>query len=206
MIRETRTIMLDGVGGQGIIMASKILIDGLIQADYDVKSSEVHGMAQRGGSVITQLRYGDRVYSSLVGEGAVDVLFAMEKLEAMRYAHFLKKDGLLLMNEMEIPPASVLTGESSYPGDINERLGALPVKFFPIAAEAKARELGNVRVMNVIMAGALIKLIGLADDLDWSAVVTAAVKPQYKELNLEAFRSGMELVRHSRPQVLVCNR
>ncbi|MGD0152560.1 MAG: indolepyruvate oxidoreductase subunit beta [Thermacetogeniaceae bacterium] len=203
MTRETRTIMLAGVGGQGIILASKILIDGLIRANYDVKSSEVHGMAQRGGSVITQLRYGDKVYSSLVGEGAVDVLFAMEKLEAMRYAHFLKKDGILLMNEMEIPPAPVLIGQVPYPRDVNERLEALPVKFFPIAADIRARELGNVRVVNVIMVGALIKLIGLADGLDWSVVVAAAVKPQYKALNLEAFRAGMELARHSQPQALV---
>lgn len=194
MARETKTIMLTGVGGQGIILASTILINGLLKANYDVKGSEVHGMAQRGGSVVTQLRYGDKVYSPLVGAGAVDLLFAMEKLEAARYAHMLKKNGILLMNEMEIPSAPIMTGKVPYPRDIEERLSALPISFHSIPADEKARELGNPRVVNVIMLGAMIKLCGLDRELDWKEVVAAVVKPRFRELNLKAFEVGMKLV------------
>lgn len=116
MAQGTKRIMLAGVGGQGILLASRILSAGLIKAGYDVKSSEVHGMAQRGGSVVTQLSYGEKVYSPIVGAGAVDLLITLEKLEALRYVHFLKRNGTLLMNEREIPSLPILTGAVDYPG------------------------------------------------------------------------------------------
>jgi len=194
MARETKTIMLTGVGGQGIVLVSTILINGLLKADYDVKSSEVHGMAQRGGSVVTQVRYGDKVYSPLVGAGAVDMLFAMEKMEAARYAHMLKKNGILLMNETEIPSVPVMIGKIPYPKDINERLSALPISFHSIPATEKARELGNTRVANIIMLGAMLKLSGLAKELYWKKIVAATVKPHFRELNLKALETGMNLV------------
>jgi indolepyruvate ferredoxin oxidoreductase beta subunit len=186
--------MLAGVGGQGILLASRVLTTGLIAAGFDVKSSEVHGMAQRGGSVITQLAYGQKVYSSLYGAGVFDLLVSLEKLEALRYIHFLKKNGVLLVNEKEIPPLPVLTGAAVYPQDVDQRLTSYPVVLHLIAADTKAAELGNPRVMNMIILGALIKLLHLEQITDWSQLVSEAVKPQFREVNLQALQAGLGMV------------
>ncbi len=194
MAQKVKRIMLAGVGGQGILLASRILSEGLIKAGYDVKSSEVHGMAQRGGSVVTQLSYGEMVYSPIAGAGAVDLLITLEKLEALRYVHFLKKDGILLMNEREIPSLPILTGAVEYPQDIEKRISEYPVTLHTIDADHEAEELGNLRVMNVVLLGALIKLAELEDLVDWPSVVAESVKPAYREINLKALAAGAELV------------
>ncbi|AOQ24801.1 hypothetical protein MTAT_03950 [Moorella thermoacetica] len=187
----TKSIMIVGVGGQGIILACRILTSGLIKSGYDVKSSEVHGMAQRGGSVVTQLCYGQKVYSPLVGEGAVDVLMALEKLEALRYVHFLKRKGLLLVNDLEIPSLPVITGKATYPEGIPERLKSFDLTLYSIPAASVARELGNNRVMNIIMLGAMIALTGLEQLISWVDIVREAVRPQYQDLNQRAFEMGL---------------
>lgn len=194
MAQETKRIMLAGVGGQGILLVSRILSNGLIKAGYDVKSSEVHGMAQRGGSVVTQLSFGEKVYSPIVGAGAVDLLITLEKLEALRYVHFLKKNGTLLMNEREIPSLPIMTGAVEYPTDIKEQLSNYPVSLYSIDADSEAEKLGNMRVMNVVLLGAMVKLAGLAGLVDWSAVVAEEVKPAYRDINIKAFSAGTNLV------------
>lgn len=194
MEQGTKRIMFAGVGGQGIILATRVLAEGLIAAGYDVKSSEVHGMAQRGGSVVTQLSYGKKVYSPLVGAGAVDVLVTLEKLEALRYVHFLKRNGILLVNEREIPSLPVLTGKVSYPEDIAERLAQYPVSLHFLDADCEAEKLGNLKVMNIVLLGGLVKLAGLEQVVDWPEIISGAVKPQYREINAQAFRVGLALV------------
>lgn len=194
MAKGTKRVMFAGVGGQGILLASRVLAEGLLRAGLDVKSTEVHGMAQRGGSVVTQVCFGERVYSPLVGPGAIDILVALEKLEALRYVHFLKKNGILLANKREIPSLPVLTGAASYPRDIEERLSSFPVSLYLIDADREAERLGNHRVMNMVLLGALVRLAGLAGLVDWKEVVAGAVRPQYREVNLRALEAGMHLV------------
>ena len=194
MARDKKRIMLVGVGGQGILLASRILTTGLIEGGYDVKASEVHGMAQRGGSVVTQLAFGDKVYSPLNGPGVFDILVSLEKLEGIRYLHFLKKGGILLVNRKEIPSLPVISGAAIYPADLAERMASYPVSLHLIDADASALKLGNPRVMNVVILGALIKLLKLTDLVDWREQVVAAVKPQFQEVNQKALEIGLNIV------------
>jgi indolepyruvate ferredoxin oxidoreductase beta subunit len=194
MEQGTKRIMFAGVGGQGIILVTRVFAEGLIAAGYDVKSSEVHGMAQRGGSVVTQLSYGKKVYSPLVGAGAVDVLVTLEKLEALRYVHFLRRNGTLLVNERMIPSLPILTGKITYPEDIAERLAQYPVSVHFLDADLEAEKLGNLRVMNIVLLGGLVKLAGLEKMVDWPEIISGAVKPQYREINTQAFEAGLALV------------
>jgi indolepyruvate ferredoxin oxidoreductase beta subunit len=194
MVRDKKRIMLVGVGGQGILLASRILTTGLIAGGYDVKASEVHGMAQRGGSVVTQLAFGDKVYSPLNGPGVFDILVSLEKLEGIRYLHFLKKGGILLVNRKEIPSLPVISGAATYPADLAERMASYPVSLHLIDADASALQLGNPRVMNVVILGALIKLLQLTDLVNWREQVAAAVKPQFQEVNQKAFEIGLNMV------------
>ncbi len=194
MTRDRKRIMLVGVGGQGILLASRILTTGLIEAGYDVKASEVHGMAQRGGSVVTQLAYGDKVYSPLNGPGVFDILVSLEKLEGIRYLHFLKKGGILLVNRKEIPSLPVISGAATYPADLAERMASYPVSLHLIDADAAAEQLGHPRVMNVVILGALIKLLKLTDLVDWHEQVAATVKPQFQDVNLKALEVGLNIV------------
>ena len=153
---KTKNIMIVGVGGQGTLLTSRVL-GGIIQeAGYDVKLSEVHGMAQRGGSVVTFVRYGEKVYEPIVEEGQADVLIAFEKLEAMRYAHFLKKDGVLIVNDQRMDPMTVVTGAMEYPEKILETLSER-FKVVSVDAMAEAKKLGNARVFNTIIIGVAAK-------------------------------------------------
>lgn len=189
---EVKNILLVGVGGQGTILASKILTSGLMKAGYDVKMSEVHGMSQRGGSVSTQVRYGDKVYSPIVGRGSADVIVAFEKMEALRWLDHLKIGGKMVVNDFQINPLSVNLGQAEYPEGVLEELEKFcEVQAFKAAEIAK--ELGNPKAMNVVLLGALVKSIGGLDDIDWDAEVEANVKPKFAELNKNAFRAGYEL-------------
>ncbi|MDR1797756.1 MAG: indolepyruvate oxidoreductase subunit beta [Clostridiales Family XIII bacterium] len=185
-------VMLVGVGGQGAILTSRILTQGLIRAGFDVKMSEVHGMAQRGGSVSTQVRYGEKVYSPLFGKGAGDVMVAFERMEALRYAAFLKPGGLAVVNDYRITPMSVAAGGASYPEDA---VGAMAEKFRTVAVKAGdiAVELGNARCMNVVLFGALARALGLTDlpGVDWEEVVRSVVPEKLVELNLAAYKAGL---------------
>ena len=148
----TKNIMIVGVGGQGTLLTSRILGGLAIEAGYDVKLSEVHGMAQRGGSVVTFVRYGENVYEPIVEEGQADIIIAFEKLEAMRYAHFLKKDGALVVNDWRIDPMPVVTGVAEYPENIIEKLSS-EYNVYSVNATEEAKKLGNSRVFNLIVLG-----------------------------------------------------
>lgn len=189
---DVKNILFVGVGGQGIILASKILSKGLIDAGYDVKMSEVHGMAQRGGSVTTQIRYGKKVYSPIIGIGLADIIVSFEKMEAMRWIEYLKPLGKLVVNDYSIPPAPVLSGKVEYPKGIVEELNE-KVTTIAIDAAEEAKQLGNIKTQNLIMLGALIKAMGI-DEVDWESVIKEEVKDKFVDINLKAFNIGKDLV------------
>lgn len=187
---KVTSILLVGVGGQGAILVSKVLTQGLIEAGYDVKMSEVHGMSQRGGSVSTQVRFGDKVYSPIIGRGEADIMVSFEKMEAVRYAEFLKPDATVIVNDYEIVPMTVATGEMEYPQGLLEELKA-NYKTLAINAGQIAIEQGNARSMNIVLFGAMVKALGM-DDIDWEGVLRKVLKPSILEVNLKAFRAGYE--------------
>lgn len=187
---ERKSALLVGVGGQGAILTAKILVAGLMEAGYDVKMSEVHGMSQRGGSVSTQVHWGEKVYSPVIGPGAADVMVAFEKMEAVRYAGFLKPEGVAVINDYEIPPSTVAAGLAEYPQDC---LKAMKSHFRCLAlnAGATALELGNAKCMNVVLFGAMTRALGM-DDIDWEAIIRRTVPTASLELNLRAYRAGQK--------------
>jgi indolepyruvate ferredoxin oxidoreductase, beta subunit len=186
-----KSILLVGVGGQGTILVSKILTQGLIQAGYDVKMSEIHGMAQRGGSVSTQVRYGDKVYSPIIGRGAADILVAFEKMEAVRYAEFLKPSGIAVINDYAIAPMPVAAGMAVYPeGSIEAMAKAFKTIFFN--ATEIAQKIGNPKTMNIVLFGAMVKAFGMTG-IDWEPVFRTQLPEKLLEVNLKAFRAGMEV-------------
>lgn len=188
----TKSILLVGVGGQGTILASKILTLGLMEAGYDVKMSEIHGMSQRGGSVSSQVRYGEQVFSPVIEKGAADIIVAFEKMEALRSLDYLKGDGTLVVNNEEIPSMSVITGDEEYPKDVLEEIGK-HVKEKVVDASKLARELGNEKAANIILLGTIIKAMGL-ESINWDAILEANIKPQFVELNKKALQVGMGAV------------
>jgi len=190
-MNEVKSILFVGVGGQGTILASKVLTEGLLKHGYDVKMSEVHGMAQRGGSVTTQVRFGKKVYSPLIEKGTADVIVSFEKSEAARWMPFLKKDGYLVVNDYEIYPIPVLIGAEKYPENVNERLKAAVEKTIIVDAAGIAEELGNIKAQNVVLLGTLIKALGL-DNIDWNEVLEGSVPPKAVELNKKALAKGLE--------------
>lgn len=191
---EVKNILLCGVGGQGIILASKILATGLIKAGYDVKMSEVHGMAQRGGSVTTQVRYGDKVYSPIIGKGQADVLVSFEKMETPRWIDFIKPEGRVVINDYEIPSATILSGAANYPKGVLEDISSKVNTTIFKAAEL-AENLGNIKTMNVIIVGALVKALGLENMIDWTEVIQETVKGKFIDINVKAFNIGLDQVK-----------
>lgn len=185
-----KNILLVGVGGQGTILASKILSSGLIAAGYDVKMSEVHGMAQRGGSVTTQVRYGEEVFSPIIGKGQADILVSFETMEALRWLDFLKPEGAAVVNDYKIPSAPILMGKQDYPAGVLEILQA-KVRTTVIKAAEIAENLGNAKAMNVVLFGSLVKAMQLAD-IDWEREIANTVAPKTLEINLKAFKAGLE--------------
>jgi len=190
---KTYNVLMCGVGGQGIILASKILSTGLIKAGYDVKMSEVHGMAQRGGSVTTQVRFGEKVFSPIIGLGQADLLVSFEKMETERWLSYLSKKGKIIINDYEIPSAPILTGKIKYPQNIIEDIET-EADTTSIPAEETAMALGNLKTLNVIIVGALIRALSLEDITDWHEVIKACVKPSFYELNKRAFDAGIALI------------
>ncbi len=188
-------IMIVGVGGQGTLLTSRIL-GGLAEtAGYDVKLSEVHGMAQRGGSVVTYVRYateGEAVTEPIVEEGCADVLIAFERLEAKRYAHFLKKNGALIVNDQRIDPMPVITGAAEYPENILEELRQ-KYSVYSINAMEKAEELGNTRVFNTIVLGMAARHMNYTKE-QWIEVIKAKVPPKTVDINLAGFEVGYNSV------------
>lgn len=189
---ERKSALLVGVGGQGAILAAKILVAGLMEAGYDVKMSEVHGMSQRGGSVSTQVHWGEKVYSPVIGPGAADVMVAFEKMEAVRYAEFLKPEGVAVINDYEIPSSTVAAGLAEYPQGCLETMKS-HFRCLTLNAGAIALELGNAKCMNVVLFGAMTRALGM-DDIDWEAVIRRTVPAASLELNLRAYCAGREAV------------
>lgn len=190
MVNNTKNIMIVGVGGQGTLLTSRIL-GGITQdAGYDVKLSEVHGMAQRGGSVVTFVRYGEKVAEPIVEEGQADLLIAFEMLEAKRYAHFLKKDGVLVVNEQRIDPITVVTGAAVYPEGIVEELEK-EYTVYKINAMEEALKLGNSKVFNIIVLGMAAKHMDFSKE-DWLKVIEKTVPPKTVDINKKAFLLGFE--------------
>ncbi|MDE1987108.1 MAG: indolepyruvate oxidoreductase subunit beta [Alphaproteobacteria bacterium] len=185
---ETTSLMLVGVGGQGTVLVTTILAKGLVAAGHDVKMAEVHGMAQRGGSVSTQVRYGDVVHSPIVGKGGVDVLVSFEAMEALRWLEFVKPEGKVIVNDYHIPSAPILTGQQPYPEGVIETLKS-KVDTTAIKAVDIAGEIGDPRVMNVVLFGALVQAIDLSH-IDWETVISSTVKEGFIDLNLAAYRAG----------------
>ncbi|MBR3769004.1 MAG: indolepyruvate oxidoreductase subunit beta [Lachnospiraceae bacterium] len=190
MANNTKNIMIVGVGGQGTLLTSRILGGITVDAGYDVKLSEVHGMAQRGGSVVTFVRYGEKVAEPIVEEGQADLLIAFETLEAKRYAHFLKKDGVLVVNEQRIDPITVVTGVATYPEGIVEELEK-EYTVYKINAMDEALKLGNSKVFNIIVLGMAAKHMDFSKE-DWLKVIEKTVPPKTVEINKKAFLLGFE--------------
>lgn len=187
-----KSILLVGVGGQGTILASKLLITGLMEAGYDVKMSEIHGMSQRGGSVSSQVRYGDKVESPVIEIGGADILVSFEKMEALRWLKYLKTNGKVVVNDFEIGSMPILSGKLDYPENILEELKN-NVETRVINAAKEAKELGNSKVMNVILLGTIIKLMGLTE-INWEKIIKENVKEKFIDINLKAIKVGMNLV------------
>ena len=187
--------LLCGVGGQGTILASDVLTQVGVQAGYDAKKAEVHGMAQRGGSVTSHVRWAEKVYSPLIAKGEVDVLVAFEKLEALRHIEFLRPGGTVVVNDHEIIPITVTSGGAEYPDDehIRSVLAQVTGDVRWVDGMTIAEELGNVRVANVVLLGALSSLLDVPESI-WLEVIEKRVPARYVELNRSAFRRGREAV------------
>ena len=188
----TKSIILVGVGGQGTITTSSILAKGLIEEGFDVKMSEIHGMSQRGGTVVTQIKYGDKVYSPIIGEGEADLIVSFEKAEAARALPYLKKGGTIVTDDRQIFPMTVLTGAAVYPEDAITSLKQIVPNVIVVQAAKTAQELGNVKAQNIVLLGALVKQLGLTG-IDWKAIIAKSVPERLIELNLQAFDAGCSL-------------
>ncbi|MCR5117553.1 MAG: indolepyruvate oxidoreductase subunit beta [Lachnospiraceae bacterium] len=187
---ETKNIMIVGVGGQGTLLTSRILGSIMLTAGYDVKLSEVHGMAQRGGSVVTFVRYGEKVAEPIVEEGQADVLIAFERLEAMRYVQYLKEDGVLIVNDQRIDPMPVVTGAAQYPENIIENLSK-KYKVYSIDAQSEALKMGNPKVFNIIVLGMAAKHMNFTKE-QWLDVIEKTVPPKTIDINKQAFIKGFD--------------
>jgi len=192
MEKGVKSLLLAGVGGQGILLASDIICRVMMEKGYDVKKSEVHGMAQRGGCVTSHVRYGDKVYSPLARRGDVDMIISFEKLESLRYLDYLKTGGMVLVNDEEIYPPSVNLGEADYPKDVYESIrsqfGQDRVKI--IAGQALAAEAGNRRAVNTVMLGAISVFIPEISPEDWKKVLGKVLPEKIVQANLKAFDLG----------------
>lgn len=189
----TANILVVGVGGQGAVLVSTILTKGLIEKGYDVKMSEIHGMSQRGGSVMTQVRFGDKVESAVVGKGEADIILSFEQMEALRYLGMLKKDGKIITSTERLPSAPISSGQSEYPEGILEEISK-HASLYTVDASEIAKDLGNKKVANIVLFGAMSKFLGL-DDIDWEKIIRESVKEKFIDINIEAFKAGIEAVK-----------
>jgi indolepyruvate ferredoxin oxidoreductase beta subunit len=193
-MEATGNILFSGVGGQGILLASEITALGLLAAGFDVKKSEVHGMAQRGGSVTAQLRYGKRVYSPLIEPGCADIQVAFEMMEAVRYLPYLHKGSKVVVNTQRILPPAVATGQAAYPEGLLEQLTERGIEVMPVDAFDIARAVGQIRTANVVMVGAMAAFMPVESAIFEEAIRTR-VPERFLEVNIKAYRAGRDLGR-----------
>lgn len=188
---ETKSIMIVGVGGQGTLLTSRILGSVAMQQGFDVKMSEVHGMSQRGGSVVTYVKYGDKVYSPIIDLGEADYILAFERLEAARWVPFLKKTGTIILNDRPISPMPVITGAMQYPDSIVEKLTNKGVKIIASDALSMAKQAGNAKSVNVVLIGIISAIMDVPEDM-WQKALEDCVKPKFIEVNKKAFALGRD--------------
>lgn len=186
---KTTNLMIVGVGGQGSLLASKLLGTLLVDEGFDVKVSEVHGMSQRGGSVVTYVRFGDKVYSPVVAEGEADFIISFEKLEGARYLSRLKEGGKIIVNTQEIDPMPVVIGAAEYPADILDTIAAQGADIDAFNALALAEEAGSSKAVNIVLMGRLAKYLDIPYE-KWIEAIAKSVKPQFVEINKKAFDLG----------------
>ena len=186
---ETKNIMIVGVGGQGTLLASKLLGRLLLDQGYDVKVSEVHGMSQRGGSVVTYVRYGDKVYSPVIDKGEADFIVSFELLEAARWLEFLRPDGRLITNTQQTNPMPVITGAAEYPQNLVDKMTAAGAQVDAMDALALAEEAGSSRAVNLVLMGRLSRYFDLPEEV-WQNAITNSVPEKFLELNRKAFYLG----------------
>lgn len=188
----TKNILLTGVGGQGTILASKLLTIGLLDHGYDVKMSEVHGMSQREGPVLTHVRFGEKVYSPVVAKKTADMIVGFEELEVLRNLDYLREDGegIVVFNRARVNPIGVQNGSDKYPENVEALIATKTSRLIALDATEEARQLGNPRVMNIILLGTIIKAMRL-EDIDWDQILADNIKPQYVEINRQALHLGM---------------
>jgi indolepyruvate ferredoxin oxidoreductase beta subunit len=190
-------VIFAGVGGQGVILASKILMEVAMGAGYDVKESEVHGMAQRGGSVDCNVRFGEKIYSPLIEKGTTDYLVVFELLEAMRKLEFMKPDGFLIVNRVKVDPAPVQAGLATYPDDIEEWITENIRNHLIVETSPILKELKSQRALNIVMLGILSHYLDFNEN-QWDSAISRTVKEKFVEMNLKAFSMGRELSRQLR--------
>ncbi len=193
MDQMTTNILVAGVGGQGVILASDIMSEVFMEVGYDVKKSEVHGMAMRGGIVTSHFRFGKKVYSPLIKQGEADILFAFEQLEGLRWMNFLRPDGKILMNDHRINPPAVNLGEMEYPKNIPETIQLKSNHFYLVKGTEIALQLGDVRAANVVLLGAISKFFEVKEDL-WLRTILNNLPSKVHELNRKAFSAGRDQV------------
>ncbi|MDO5560725.1 MAG: indolepyruvate oxidoreductase subunit beta [Oscillospiraceae bacterium] len=187
---SVKSVMIVGVGGQGSLLASRILGNVLISQGFDVKVSEVHGMSQRGGSVVTYVKYGEKVYSPVVEKGEADVIISFEQLEAARWVPYLKKGGHLIVSTQMIDPMPVISGTAKYPQDIISKISDLGIDVIAVDALTKAEEAGNAKASNVVLMGVVSTKLGFDKDV-WYQALEQCVPAKFLEMNKKAFELGV---------------
>ena len=187
---ETKNIMIVGVGGQGTLLASKLLGRLLLGKGFDVKVSEVHGMSQRGGSVVTYVRWGEQVYSPIIDKGEADCILSFELLEAARYTEYLKPGGRIIVNSQQINPMPVIAGAAVYPQNLEEKMSALGIQVDAIDALALAEQAGSSKAVNLVLMGRLARQFDFTDE-EWMEAIEQSVPPKFLEMNKKAFELGL---------------
>lgn len=187
----TKNIMIVGVGGQGSLLASKLLGHLLLTEGYDVKVSEVHGMSQRGGSVVTYVRFGEKVYSPIIDKGEADFIVSFEKLEAARYVEYLREGGIIVTNTQEVDPMPVITGAAQYPENLVGKMQELGIKVDAMDCLLLANEAGSSKAVNIVLMGKLSKYFDIPVE-KWQKAIEDCVPEKFRELNLKAFSLGRE--------------
>ena len=188
---QTKNIMIVGVGGQGTLLASKLLGRMLLGKGYDVKVSEVHGMSQRGGSVVTYVRYGEKVYSPIIDKGQADVILSFELLEAARWTEYLKPGGRVITNTQQVNPMPVITGAAAYPQSLEEKMRAAGIDLDAVDALRLAEQAGSAKAVNIVLMGRLSKWFDFTED-EWMDAIEKSVPPKFLEMNKKAFQLGRE--------------
>ena len=191
---KNTNILIVGVGGQGTILAGRIMAQVAQDAGLDVKVSEIHGMSQRGGSVITQVRIGEKVWSPIIPNGQADVMLAFEKLEALRSLNWMAQGGKMIINDRELYPMPVISGAMEYPSDIKEKINAKTDQALFLDALGMAQEAGSARAVNLVLLGCLSKYMDMPKE-DWLKAISSIVKPHTLEVNLKAFQMGRDAIK-----------